>query len=677
MKFATLFTLLLSVVTLIGQTDSSTNFENKWNKFKEKAKAKTEEIKTNWETASENSATNKKAVEDEAKKPKIKTAFGTNQHIDAKKFTEGSREAYYSFEDQWKPSDRKCETKVTLADNGDVRHIEVDDNDYEMSHEFESGEPIYMNTHFYSSKNRRYGICIDDCMVEFYFSKNSSGELEVESIGSVGKPSISPEKVKVMLVEHWAFIKENKKKLLGEQYEYVSSFQENRFRTVRNKEQKYGIVNPQGEVVSEVIYDKITDFSDGYCWASEEGKWILFDETGKIVDKTGYDAIGEFYNGKASITKGSKLGFLTTDLKQDWLFTNGEYDLLLDFDEVFLVKKGEYSGLVSSSGETILECEYKIKHNCANTEKMLLIQGKDKLFGYYKIGYGWLTERIYNNADYRHNCDVAKETIDYEEYKLQIFEPYSTISTIRGRLFADGSVEWGGERTPPNKNPTMEKLPWREQYSTSHRVLNDRPIIATVNDGKKYNKIYGMIDHDGKVVVDIQYQSIKEEDYPNYLLYISQTSRIDKFFRYNHETGKYSDTLTFERSLFTDAELEATTEYGLAQSSSYSGSGSYSSSTSSSGSSSSSSSSSSSNSSESQFSGSVKILNNTGTKYHYQWKGYSSGSGYVNNGSSVTTSCKKGSKFYVSISNKSSDNEFVLELTPEMCGKTIKLSDYL
>lgn len=81
------------------------------------------------------------------------------------------------------------------------------------------------------------------------------------------------------------------------------------------------------------------------------------------------------------------------------------------------------------------------------------------------------------------------------------------------------------------------------------------------------------------------------------------------------------------------------------------------------------------NPSEANYGGSVTIKNDTGTKY-YVWFG--SGSGWLNgSGATKTTSCKVGTKLYASTSNSSSSKKFVFEINSSMCGKTIKLSDYL
>ena len=70
--------------------------------------------------------------------------------------------------------------------------------------------------------------------------------------------------------------------------------------------------------------------------------------------------------------------------------------------------------------------------------------------------------------------------------------------------------------------------------------------------------------------------------------------------------------------------------------------------------------------------GSFKILNDTGSKISIY-----TGSGYVtlNNGSSTSVSCNTGKKVYTA-SNGTKD-DFIFEIESSMCGKTVRLSDYL
>ncbi|WP_291720717.1 hypothetical protein [Bernardetia sp.] len=70
--------------------------------------------------------------------------------------------------------------------------------------------------------------------------------------------------------------------------------------------------------------------------------------------------------------------------------------------------------------------------------------------------------------------------------------------------------------------------------------------------------------------------------------------------------------------------------------------------------------------------GSFKILNDTGSKISIY-----TGSGYVtlNNGSSTSVSCNTGKKVYTA--SKGSKDDFIFEIKSSMCGKTVKLSDYL
>jgi hypothetical protein len=75
------------------------------------------------------------------------------------------------------------------------------------------------------------------------------------------------------------------------------------------------------------------------------------------------------------------------------------------------------------------------------------------------------------------------------------------------------------------------------------------------------------------------------------------------------------------------------------------------------------------------FSGSVNLINDTGTKYHMFTS--NGGGGWWNNSSSKTVRCEKNKTIYISTTNKSSDKRKLVTLSPSMCGKTIKISTLL
>lgn len=109
-------------------------------------------------------------------------------------------------------------------------------------------------------------------------------------------------------------------------------------------------------------------------------------------------------------------------------------------------------------------------------------------------------------------------------------------------------------------------------------------------------------------------------------------------------------------------------------SSSSSSSSSGSSSSSSSSKSNSSSSSSSSKPQKPKYQGKIVVKNDTRTKYHVWNK---NGQASLNPNSSTPIRCENYQKIYISTTTRTSDKILILEVKPEHCGSTIKISDYL
>lgn len=681
MKYRIMAAFFLSVMVISAQADTTNNLSNKWNKFKERAKEKTEKLKLSMEEAAEKNRLAMESKQTTYKKSPAKKKvekIPATQHLVTKNFKDGTHKYYSVKGDEWEEKSYESKSKLILDDNGNVEIVEIFGSQYIMAEEYDGmslervGQQKKLNTHFRNKKLYRYGVYIDGSFYTFVY-KGSGDNIKVEDVYASNKPSIKPDKLIKMLIQHDETIKEEKMKIPNLKYKWVSNRFENNWRIVL-EESKYGIINENNQLVTQFKYDSILNYSEGYFWVSEKREWSLLDKNAKIVDDSKYETVTIFSNGIASIKKGKKTGILDKNLNQKWLFTQNEFDFLINVGKGYITEKDGSFGLISKTKNTLLACEYiKIKYEKAYEENMLIVQGKDKLFGYYKIGDGWITERVYGEAMIRYGSIPRDgKYIPYHTYKVRVSNPQRTkrsnTYSLDGSVELDGTIKWENDLiTVPFKSKNQDKLPWRENYSTRFRVIDGRPLIATkVNERK-----YGLMDTEGNEITEFKYKQISEK-HPMYYLFVERYKAIE----YNYNTKKYSkDTVRYvdkmDEIFAESANKYADPNYGSSSSSSYS------SSNSSSSSSSSSSNNSSSNSSGAEFKGSVKIVNNTGTKYHYQWKGKSSGSGYINNGSSTTTSCKKGGKFYISESNKSSDKEFVLELTPDMCGKTIKLADYL
>lgn len=579
MKIIILSLLTFSIICAFAQTDSTSNTKSKWNKFLNKAKDKTVQLKTNLKETVDNSPTDKKKKNNKVKKEKAYTEseIGINQHIDAKVFKLGKYDYYGTPEGSWKDWDFDLEVKeVKYAENGDVIKINLSGHVYELGFEYNGGiNRAYLNTHFYSKKNKKYAVYFKNSFITYKYS-GSGDNLTVSDIGATGKPDISLDKLKGILIHHKETIEHARQNVASNKYEWTSNFQSNNWRIVK-KGDKYGQINEKDELVFPIKYDKILNIKEGFFWARETDKWMLFDSTAKVVTNEQFDVVSSFWNHKAFVEQGKKIGLIDNKQNINWIFNQMEYDYISDVGNAYVVKKDGKYGLISKSKKVLLDCIYDISYDDYTVkDDILIVQGEDELYGYYKIGHGWLTERIYENARIAHNYMYSGgKKVDIDQYFVNFLDARRTSLSdplfVYGYVDLDGFIEWQDSYsnkliTPPNKNPKRDKYDWRDNYSTKYRIIKDQPI--PVRNKKTRNS--GIIDIDGNEIIECKYYSVTDR-YPYYFLHIE----LELAYKYNFiskETSKETVKLVDLHKKKRDEEYDKYMESKYSNSSSSSSS---------------------------------------------------------------------------------------------------------
>ena len=75
---------------------------------------------------------------------------------------------------------------------------------------------------------------------------------------------------------------------------------------------KYGIVDVDGNVIAEPIYDYVGEYSDGLFAVCLDGKYGYIDAEGNTVIDFVYDMAYPFGGGIAPVARGMSLGFIDT-----------------------------------------------------------------------------------------------------------------------------------------------------------------------------------------------------------------------------------------------------------------------------------------------------------------------------------------------------------------------------
>lgn len=122
---------------------------------------------------------------------------------------------------------------------------------------------------------------------------------------------------------------------------------------VKNKFEKWGIIDKNGNTIVNFIYDEIREFSEGYAPVRINNKWGFINSTGQACITVKYAEVGSFSEGKAAVKKDKN-----SDL---WAYVDHNDKIIIDYKPYTAV-----GGLHSFAGE--------FKNSKAFASKDILVQ---------------------------------------------------------------------------------------------------------------------------------------------------------------------------------------------------------------------------------------------------------------------------------------------------------------
>ncbi|MBR1884703.1 MAG: WG repeat-containing protein [Clostridia bacterium] len=113
---------------------------------------------------------------------------------------------------------------------------------------------------------------------------------------------------------------------------------------------KWGFIDDEGKIVTEVKYDEIKDFHSGYAVVRIGNKYGVISKKGKQVGKVKYDSVVPFFQENVTIVElGGKKGYITTKGKK---IGKIEYDSANMFYGGYAeVSKGKKKGYIDKKGK--------------------------------------------------------------------------------------------------------------------------------------------------------------------------------------------------------------------------------------------------------------------------------------------------------------------------------------
>ena len=121
---------------------------------------------------------------------------------------------------------------------------------------------------------------------------------------------------------------------------------------------KWGLLDKQGNVLCEPMYNDISNFQNGTAVAHLDNKAMLINTNGEVVKIYDYNQVERLPNGYAKVQQNNKWGFINPD---------GEEIVSPQFDHIYSPNKedichtrvGQKLGLITTEGKVICSAKYE------------------------------------------------------------------------------------------------------------------------------------------------------------------------------------------------------------------------------------------------------------------------------------------------------------------------------
>ncbi len=264
----------------------------------------------------------------------------------------------------------------------------------------------------------------------------------------------------------WGVLDENMKTIIPNEYDnvnYLESSDSNLFRlTMANY--KYGLIDNNGNVLTDMNYDEIGKLSEWFVYARKKGLYGYLDEKGKEISEFKFTKAHAFNNGLAAVKVGKRWGYINTEGKIE---IEPRFKKADDFSEemayVFEDKKG---GFIDKTGNFLFEI------NCVKALP-------------FKNGEAWV--KVSN----KYGCmnQAGKWIVKPKYYDAKPYGDSSLLTVVINKNYS-GIVNTKGDVVTPLKYYSIDNL------SSSGFAIYSK-------DGK-----YGFMDANGKVVVEALYDAV-------------------------------------------------------------------------------------------------------------------------------------------------------------------------
>lgn len=236
---------------------------------------------------------------------------------------------------------------------------------------------------------------------------------------------------------------------------------------VKNAESKFGIISINKDVILECKYDDIKHVCGNDLYIAKiNGKWMITNKAGDKTSDMSYDDITYLTSDTIIAKQNGKYGIYGTDKSEK---VKSEYQSIeYIFSDYYIAKKDDKYGVINSSGNALVQFEYSsLKYN--------------------------------KDAD----CIYANKANDENTYLID--RNLEVKVTGKNIIIYDGYI-----RANVNDEYKFYNLKFEEK--TNREVFANNTLYVAKNDGK-----YGLVNKDGTLVVQYQYEDITEQNKYGYV----------------------------------------------------------------------------------------------------------------------------------------------------------------
>ena len=292
--------------------------------------------------------------------------------------------------------------------------------------------------------------------------------------------------------------------ILSCEYEEITSIQGLENELITKKEGKYGVVNEEGKEILPNIYSEIQNLgkvaSEGFIIKNEDNKYGIVDITNKEVLKPEYEAIEKIHVGNYYVV--TKQGKQIVINKEGIEVLNGNYDKIINIlrnpeDGVIYQKNNKY-GVMNLSGESIIEAKYEeIKEG--KTGK--IIAEENGKYGIIDLTGKTELEFKYNGINYNEKADLY--VAEDENYNNEILD--SNYNVKLSGILIDLDDEKGYIEIRKDDEYKYYNLKIEEKNEAD--IFTSNTLFISKKNGK-----YGFVDKDNKVIVDYIYDDATKQN---------------------------------------------------------------------------------------------------------------------------------------------------------------------